>query len=277
MNYVTNLSTDLRGTNPTPIEEIINSHLENDREDVESLREEDLLDLTMAEMSEEEAKRHADACSRYLTLNSNIILSQDVTLVKAELHKFKQFLLEATRKRSGKDRYITALNITFGAVENDVKLILRPVYLQWLRYDVETQKDLYHASDSAYGNHYKFVNSDFQFISKSERDRMVSDYKNGIKIVHKDGGNHESFRLNVDVESILIPLQTIYTVICNTEDFIGYITQAVRNVQYDRTSPIKHIVMVSGYEVGAVEKMVIYANRSHLCPPCSNIFGFDLA
>lgn len=277
MNNEENLLTDLRGANPTPVQDIIDSHLEIDRPDVESLKEEDLLDLTMAEMSREEADLHADACARYLTLKGNPVLRQNVTSVEATLIQFKKLLVEATKKRIGNDRYITALSITLGVSGNDFKPVFRPVYLRWLRYDAETQKDLYHAAASAYGNYYKFDAGGFQPISKVEGDRMVSEYKSNIKIVHKNGDSPQPFLAGVDVESVLIPLQTIYTVICSTTDYMGYITQAVRSVQYDAASPIKHIVMVSGDSIALVDRVIIYANRSHLCPPCSTIFGFDLA
>lgn len=270
---------NLRGTNPTPIQAIIDSHSDQaDRDVVKSLREEDLLDLQMAEMTEDEAEAHVLACDTYLEFNGNPISHPDLTIVEADLILFKDFLVEATKKRNGTERYITAMSITFGAVGDRVIPIFQSVYLKWVRYDAGSQNDLYDAPYTSYGKCYKFDNAaGFVSISQTDKERMLEDYKRGIKIAHKSGEGLQNFRPTVDVESILIPLQTIYTVTCNTVNLVGYITHGVREVQYDNASPRKHIVMASGLQLPFIGNPVVYANRSHLCPPCTASFGFDLA
>lgn len=270
---------NLRGTNPTPIQTIINSHLNQaDRDVVKSLNEEDLLDLQMADMTEDEAEAHVLACDTYLEFNGNPIPHDHLTIVEADLILFKDFLVEATKKRTGTERYITALSITFGAIGDRIMPIFQSVYLKWIRYDSASQKDLYDAPYTSYGKCYKFDNAGFALISQTDKEQMLENYKLGVKIAHKSSEGLQKFRPTVDVESILIPLQTIYTVTCNTTSLVGYITHGVREVQYDSASPRKHIVMANGLNLMPfVGNTIIYANRSHLCPPCTTSFGFDLA
>ncbi len=272
MNLNETTLANLKGTNPTPVNDIVNNHMY-----VGSLINEDLLDLSLSEMTEEEADAHALACNTYLTFKGSTISPQYLTIAEAGFDLFKDFLAEATGKRIGTERYITALSITFGAIGNYIRPIYQSVYLKWARHDAPTQKDLYAVSDSGYGEYYKFDGGAFVKISQTDRNTMVADYKKDIKIRHKNAENLEAFRPGVDAESILIPLQTIYTVMHNAHPSKLFITHAIREVQADRTSPMKHIVMVSGYKVPFVGLPVLYANRSHLCPPCAASFGFDLA
>ena len=264
---------NLKGTNPVPIEDIVNNH-----QNVESLRDEDKLDLSLAEMEKEEFESIVLACNSYLTFNNNSIPSPQLTISEIGFDLFKDFLTEAAGKRNGTERYMTALSITLAATGDVITPIYQSVYLKWIRYDVSTQKNLYEIPNLGYGEFYKFHQGQFVKIpTKAERDTLIENYRQGIKLIHKNGETLQDFRPNTDVESILIPLQVIYTVMHNAHPSNLFISNAVRDVQYDSNSPIKHIVGVSGFRVPIAGKPVLYADRSHLCPPCTASFGFDLA
>jgi hypothetical protein len=211
----------------------------------------------------------------------------NLTLVEVHVNKFADLFNEASNKRLGSERYITALCITFGADGNTVIPIVQSVYLKWVGYDAVSQKDIYTARSNSFGVNKIFNGTDFVTISTGDKTAFVTNYRENIKIKHKSTLNLSGFVEGTDVESVIVPFQFLYSVIYyhNIEqggkvEPLGVITQGVREVLYDRNSPIKHFVFVSGARLaGIIDTPVKYANRSHLCPPCSNLadnFGFDL-
>lgn len=246
---------------------------------LKALIAEDLLDLQMSVMEEPEAHEHVLKCHSYLHLkgqNLSHLLSSMISL-----NDFDGLFKEATDKKRNGDKYITCLQVYLASEgENPVMFpVYQPVYLKRTHYDPITQKYMYTIPTDGLGKFYVHDKQNFVPIPESEKNRLVRNYQEDMTMIHTiNGANYTAFDPNHDVESCLIPFQLMYKLMDETPSQELFVTNAIREIEADEASPIKHIVIVSGEKVDEIPvNPAKYANRSHLCPPCANIFGFDLA
>jgi hypothetical protein len=262
-------------SNPLDVTVFLRNHQE-----LSAIAQEDLIDLQMSIMDEPEAHEHVTKCYSYLHLNGQN-LSQ-LLCHSIPLKVFEDRFVQISNERRNGERYITCLKVYLASKDeaSTVFPVYQPIYLKWMRYDAVMQKDQYEIPTYGYGKYYIFDGSKFDNILDSEKDSLVNNYQSKIALIHTvSGTNYTSFDSIKDVESCLVPFQLIYKLMHETPSKEIFITNAMRELKSDLSSPMKHIIMVSGERVDETIPLVPakYANRSHLCPPCTASFGFDLA
>lgn len=249
-----------------------------DHPELSAINNEDLLDLQLSALTDSMANDYAVMCSDYLRIGGTSL--QNPLIHQIPLEAFQDLFDEATKKRIGADRYITALRMYMGSDGITITPVFQPVYLKWNKYESSTQKDLYQVPSDGNGKFYVFDGKAFVPVSDSDRAKMIDNYTKGsITLVHRKAEPDKPFIQDVDVEWCLFPFQVIYKVIQDTWSNVLFLTNAIKEVTYDSGSPYKHVFVVSGEEVtkAPVSRMK-FADRSHLCPPCNLVdFGFDPA
>lgn len=243
------------------------------------LKDESLLDLQMSILDEPDAYDHVRKSGQYLRLRNQHV--HPFLCDQISMNKFDILFNEATGKRQTIGKYITGLLIFMATdeVSTEITPVYQPVCLEWLRYDAISQKDQYVIMDEGFGNYYVYDGSAFVAVTDVEKEHLTGNYRKDISLIHTVNGTiHEPFNGSHDVTACLVSFQLIYKLLDETSSKEFFVTNGIREIRSDQISPIKHIFIFSGEAIKEQQIMPAkYANRSHLCPPCSTIFGFDLA
>ncbi len=243
------------------------------------LLDESLIDLQMSILDEPDAYDHVIKCHLYLRLRNQYV--KPLLCDQVSMNKFEPLFNEVTGKRQVIGKYITGLLVFMATDETSTEItpIYQPVCLDWKDYDGSAQKDRYVIQDTGYGNYYIYDGNDFAVVSEAEKNKLVANYRKDMSFIHTIGGaNYDPFNAAHDVTACLVTFQLIYKLLDETPSETLFVTNGIREIRSDQTSPIKHMFIFSGEAIKEHQAAPAkYANRSHLCPPCSTIFGFDLA
>ena len=268
-------------TEPSPNTLIAQRHPE-----LGSLPSEVTLDIQYAEISDWNAKKAIEDCTKYLKVNGTDFDISQAQLEHIEREKLTKLFDEATGLRNPRVRYITALKIWFGMENDSIIPIFQPICLTWVSYDQANNSNIYSVLENGNGSYYRYSSgfAGFEFFPLTESDfaTLKGNYESGIEILHNDAptSSHSHFIGRTDIDGCVFAFQVIYSLMhYNSDSETIRLYNSIRQVSYDSLNPVKHTVLLSCIEFDETNKEKLltlgkYANRSHLCPPCTNLFGY---
>ncbi len=268
---------------PTPFESLIENHLA-----LVPITNEDQLSLELADVDITTGAIRIANCREFLQLNNSFLPDHIFKIGQDQLDVLYSALSAYTP--STPKKYISVLKITFGLKETvvgsgnfEMYPLFRPLILEWSEYVANSNNHLYVPKDGVMTQTYDFdkVSGRVNVINTAQKDEYVQNYMTHIRIKHDDTENFARFRQGVDVKFIIIPFQTIYTLMNENNNIFFNLYNSIQKITHQEVNFIKHAILIDSLKnnppvTGAFTGK--YANRSHLCPPCNGVnFGFDLA
>ena len=250
---------------PTPIAEIIakNPQLNN-------LESEDILDLAAIPTPRDTGNFEILNCNNFLELNDQYV---EFLAAQATCDAFDKLFFEASKMWNGTDNYITGLKIYFGMTQtgsNIITPIFQPLHMRKF-----SPNGSY--SIVGEGSLYALDNGEFLAITPEEFTTRTDMYKDEIRI-KRNGPSLPYFKPGVDVEAVIFPFQTIFTLIHDNPGLSGvFFYNAIRKSTIKQENIAQHCMLLFYSEMYVWTDMYDkYANRSHLCPPDCNILRYSV-
>lgn len=229
---------------------------------------EDTLDMQIAEVLAGSPLPQIENFNSYIRLNNGYTLPRIVFGIKHTA--FKDLYLKAQGLVPAGSNHITALKINLG-IKNG---ILFPVFIPICT--VNDGNNNYTVIE--YTEQYTYNYSAGLFEKCDDWKTLISDYQTSIAIRHNGGPQFENYILNSDSEAIIYPFQTIYTMILDSSPYpFVLLTNSLATDKNSGALLCQHsiLLMATSSSIGIIGHNV-YANRSHLCPPCNIISDFDI-
>lgn len=246
---------------------------------------EDKLIIQMMDLDANQGHEHIHLCNTHLYFDlptvKQALLPLAAKIPEDALIHFYTKSLDLLKGAS--IRYITGMQIHFGFVGNTLQLIYQPLLMKWNRFDPITLDDLYvidREKDTNYDIvYYTFNGTDFVSVTKLVAEGYISDYQRLIRIKHNsDTGEVFKVFSNGDVSSIILPFQTIFSILTRENSDNLFLHNSIRKLKENPSNNIKHCLLMSTKPVTLGNNSGRqFSNRSHLCPPCQNEIGFDIA
>ena len=250
-----------------------------------ALKEEDVINIEVIELSEAEASLEIQMCEQHLKINDIVLKNQLIRSISIRAFD-KLFHLANSLKTNDVDTYpihfFTGVRIYFGVKDGDIFTLFRPVYIKRPATIPGQALAIYEGGIYTYVD---FATKEFQPASSKHLARIKA-YEDQIKIKQNSPtASYEKFDKLLDVNSVIFPFQTIYSLEnCNSTnnkrlDDI-FLFSSIR----EEEGRIKHCILLSPGKIpiDPEEDPAMfanltgkYANRSHLCPP--NQIDFDIA
>ncbi len=246
---------------PTPFNEII-TYYDKLNLDVRKLKNEDRLDLELIPLVPEMAEPEIDECNVCLKVSSGLL---EQKIIQVDRKALVELFQRATQMRLGTDAYVTGLKIHFGLVGNEIKLLFQPVYMKRVITGQGTNE-----YRTEFELHYVYSLEARRFVEAKKEDfEKIRTYKSSIQIKHDVASGYGSFSEG-DVEGVIFPFQTIFSLLYyNEEDDEVFFYNAIRT----ENNKNKHCILLATKSKPFPQPVFEnkYANRSHLCPPCSRV------
>jgi hypothetical protein len=242
------------------------------------LTNEDTLNLKLVEVSAIDGAHRITDASSHLLLNGAVIPTDLQTIPKAELDLLHQ---EVAVYTTSAKKCLTVLKIYFGAQINNnqilMQLFYQPLFLAYSNYEANTHNYMYDITES--GTIYYIENGTLTAAS----DEYLSDaqqlFKDKLTIKHTlDACVFEPFNEGVDIESLLIPFQSIFTILQDNDNTQLMIKSSVNFIIHEEKYPVKQSVLLFSEEVNPKGAFAgKFANRPIGQPPYNILgLGFDL-
>lgn len=246
------------GPKPTPVANIINAN-----SNLSLMNNEDILNLEFAPLTKEYAEPEIDMTRTHVIGGA---FAPNELITKIPKASFDILFERASKMRIGTESYVTGLKIYFGIDGNNIFPVFQPLYLKRIT-DV--------LGDNSYqekGELHYVLNGSNAFVEakKSDYDKITA-YQKNVRILHSNEMNHSNFRSG-DTEGVIFPFQTIYTLLLDNSGSLDvYLYNAFRLelgvlqqciLLATKTKPFPKTIFENSY-----------ANRSHLCPPCTVIYS----
>lgn len=261
----------------TPIEQLVYSNPL-----ISSLRNEDVLNLEMDDVDSVEGQ------ARLQRSQSNLRLSRIPPIIDiAQISSDQMEILY--NKVSGfttpQKQCLTALIVHHAMETVDGKDVYNPLYqpvfLKWIRKDHVSQTNVYELKEQ--GNYY-VLNGSEKFSQRTDYDDRKNLYKGRFEICpnHNHPPVFRSFIDNppTDTKCALFPFQLIFTLMKHNGNDTVLLHHSVNGTGSNEMDdiPLYHSILLSSKRITNTGLFAgKYANRSHLCPPCSETeFGFNL-
>ena len=267
-----------------PLEELIKRKLMEtkickivDRNSVlEALKNEDVLDVQLTVVEVPTAIQEISDCHNYLKINNHEI--QNLTMNSIKYNMFDPLFKEATDLgRTSTQPYVTGLKVSLGIKAGKMFLVFQPVYLSKST-DVLNEPNRYYVHE---GLPYYYKGDLDGFVpAKAEDLAALVCYHDTIQIKHLGDLDFKSFNDRIDSKAVIIPFQVIFSLIYDNEDNTDvFLFNAVVKRVINGTNQVNHTVLIGANndevnEVKGIHGGLFtgkYANRSHLCPPCSYV------
>lgn len=244
-----------------------------------SLRNEDLLDLKYVPVDPKRGEEVIRNCHEFLTLGDN-----DMPPCIAEISRgaFEELYLKACGMWSRKAGYIIALKIYFGVEEKNpgsLSPIFQPLYLK-RNYAAMTYGQ-YNVAEQ--GGYFAWTEDRFVTLGQKEFRNRTNKYRELIEIKRPCmPGLSPHFIPGEDVEAVIFPFQTIFTLIVDNNAPSVFLYNAYRKMSCENNNCIRHSILLfyknlENYELANYDDLVKkYANRSHLCPPDCSLLEYTV-
>jgi hypothetical protein len=262
-----------------PLEEIINGD-----DILLPLNNEDILSLELIDVEATAGFNRIQAFNNSVRLyyqnRDNYINSQVSIISKTEMKVLYEKVSLHTTLSKG---CLTALRIYHGCIDLGngtfkYNPIYQPLFLEQVGYDSNTHNHLYRIAKEK--ECYSYNGTKFTPMDAIECNNQRGIYKQQVRIKHSVASTtFETFALGKDVEFSIFPFQTIFYLIHDNGDDKIFLDNALENIRFEKDYPNKHSFLLSSLRVSTSGPFAgMYANRSHLCPPCNGVYlGFDLA
>lgn len=175
--------------------------------------------------------------------------------------------------------YFSALKVNFVSKNNQLTLLFQPIKLSYRHYDTNSLRHMYQIS--AQGRIWNFENNQLN-TEKNNPDAYIRAYMGNISI-QKDPanpGNYSRHSEGVDSLYMIFPFQLIYQLLHdNLSSALEFHNVAI-GLDSPEKAPVFHSLILKSAISGSgpfvpgifTDK---YADRSHLCPPCTGFYyGF---
>ncbi len=240
-----------------------------------ALKNEDVLKIDLTVIEVPIAMAEVGRCLTHLQINGNPIEDTNLTMDSIQYNAFDKLFIEATSLRGIlPQRYVTGLRVHLGIKNFKIVLLFQPTCL--IKSSNPTEPNRYYASDGIY---YTYDDNGEKFVPALPEDMTyITNYQSLIKIKHFGNNIYEGIDRLTDTKSIVIPFQVIFSLIYdnnqNSDVFLF-------NAMVSGTDKINHsVIMGTAKDSNVVsihnEYTGKYANRSHLCPPCSYVDTLDV-
>lgn len=226
---------------------------------ISDMNGEDRLDLEFVKLEPSTAEDEIDYCNDYLKTTDGEL---NPLIEKIQSAHFEKLFNEVSKMRLPTESYLSGLKILFGLDEKQIVPMFQPVFLSRVTSGVPGN----HTYIPKFGLYYNYdYTNGFSVAKEGDFDRL-SNYRKSIQI-KRQTGNYTAFNSKDDVEGVIFPFQTIYTLLNdNTENFAN-LYNAIRFVEGEAKHCVLLTTQVAPFNFGLLEDK--YANRSHLCPPCT--------
>lgn len=245
------------------------------------LRNEDVLNLEMDDVDSVEGQLRLQRSQTNLRLNG-IPPVIDIGQVSSE--QMETLYSKVSHFTTPLKKCLTGVKI-YHAMEtiggrDTYKPLYQPVFLKWVREDHISHTHIYEIKNE--GDHYLWTNSEF-FICTNPDDRKAL-YKSHFEICpnYNQPPIFRTFIHNppIDTEFVLFPFQLIFTLMEHNGNDTMLLHHSVNGTGANDTNdiPLHHSILLSSKSISNTGLFAgKYANRSHLCPPCSKTeFGFNV-
>lgn len=247
---------------PTPVCNIV-EYYQLLGEDVRDLKNEDVIDQELAELGPDIAEPEIDDSDKYLKISSGLLRQE---IVRIDRIAFVELFKRASKMRLGTISYVTGLKIHFGLVGSEISPVFQPVFMERKIMD----SGIY-TYDTNFELFYVYNPRTKQFDDAERGDfEKINTYKSSIQIKREVNGNFAPFSSSEDAEGVVFSFQTIFSLLyCNDNDEEVFLYNAIRK----ENNKMKHCILLATKSKPFLEPVFEnkYANRSHLCPPCSSI------
>ncbi|WP_300665511.1 hypothetical protein [Fluviicola sp.] len=238
-----------------------------------ALKNEDLLDVQLTVVEVPTAIQEISDCHKYLKINNHEI--QNLTVDSIQYNTFDSLFKEATNLRgTSTQSYITGLKVSLGIKAGNMFLVFQPVYLSKST-DVLNEPNRYYVHE---GLHYYYKGDSDGFVpAKAEDLTALVCYHDTIQIKHLESVDFKPFNDRTDSKAVIIPFQVIFSLIYDNENNTDvFLFNAVVKRVISGTNQVNHTVLIGANndEAKGIHGGLFtgkYANRSHLCPPCSYV------
>lgn len=242
---------------------------------------EDILNLALVPVNPGDGNKEIMDCLEYLRLNGQYM---EFLVQTVPLRAMEELYIEAGKIPHTVHGHVTGLKIYFGIKADSVTggpmqqifPIYQPLYMQREQSDV-LGSTIYHALEDKY---YVFESDVIRQITHAEADEYREHYRQQVTIKHYGENDFSDFRRDHDVEGVIFPFQTIFTLMHDNEVPEVYLYNAIRRKNNGQDG-IWHCVLLLPEEMelffgngGILDGM--YANRSRLCPPDCYIIRYNV-
>lgn len=241
------------------------------------LQNEDILNLELALVVPDVGNIRIATGETHLLLNGQVIPVDLATIPMTEIERLYQQVSSYTSPDTG---CLTALRVSYGArtVDGEIEMDLfyRPVYLGYDEYHESTHSYMYSILER--GDLFNFRNGVFEIASEQDYDSAFTLFKDSITIKHTlEATNYEPFVSGTDVDNVLIPFQTIFTLLLENDNDTLVLKNNVETVLNQLNYTVKQSILLFTEEItprGAFAGQ--FANRGTWGPPENLQFGFTL-
>lgn len=180
-------------------------------------------------------------------------------------------------------RYLTGIRINFGFDGSSIQLLYQPVIMKWERFDGITMDDIYKVEEGKTPSgdplYYCCNTGAVAILSHEIAETYIGDYKRFIRIKHNLNVNEQHTpHTSTDVESIIVAFQTVFSLLHKENSGTLFLHNCVRELKENQSDNVKHSILMSAAKIVLGSNSGHqFSNRSHLCPPCSNKVGYDVA
>lgn len=241
------------------------------------LPNEDELNLELCVVSQNDGNAEINLLGTNALLNDETFDSVLGTIPETEIDRLYEEVKEFTT--SAKE-CVTALQIFYGAVDNDGTYSLFPifqsVFLSFDHYDDESETYIYMPTE--YGNLYSWDGSAFVASSAAELATVQSDFKAKMSFIHNPGASFAPFIEGTDAEGVTFPFQEIYAVLHDNMSSDVTFHYCMDTIQDVATNCYKMNLLLSAVMNGEEGQFAgVYANRGNTCPPLLSLgIGYNL-
>lgn len=248
-----------------------------------ALKNEDVLELELTIVGVPTAINEIGECHKYLKIDNDEI--PNLTIDSIKYMAFNKLFDEATALGASSSRsYVTGLKVNLGIKNGEIFLVFQPVYLSKSTNVDEPNRYYVHE-----GLYYVYEDDTTGFVPAAAEDlaSLVS-YNDHIRIKHSGEGDFKEYREQIDSKAVIIPFQVIFSLIYDSESntdvflFNAVVERMVRGV-----NQVNHTVLMGTardeetitYPLKARVRNYtgMYADRSHLCPPCNYVDTLNIA
>jgi hypothetical protein len=233
---------------------------------------EDKINLEPSDVSASLGLQRIQDGQNYLRLDNQLITSMVVTIPR------NQLISLYNEVNIGSQNYITALRVYLACKDSGspvLDLIFQPVMLDFSHPDENSQTDMYRISFS--GQMYNFDSVAKRFVVSTNVSSGIELYKNHFMIKRTSTAANFSKWSIKDPEYTLFPFQLLIELMDNNKnDELSIYSVATLNKEIPAKREFQHALLLHSPNKGGTGYFADkYADRSHLCPPCSGLeFGF---
>lgn len=174
---------------------------------------------------------------------------------------------------------ITALRFYFGAIENGgnmtMQLYYEPLFLSYDAYDPNTGLTYYNTTEK--GNVYWFDGTTLHQVSSNELNDAVDLFKQNLTLKHLLTAPFEPFIQNEDVESGVLPFQTVYAMLHDNGTNDLMVMNCADLTPYQGTFKVNQSLLLNATLVSSHGDFAgMMANKVLTDPPYNAIFSYKL-